>query len=147
MKMYLTFNKKFLCVILCLMILAVCVASRFSEVEAESKNGDTNLKRTEFLNSIGCIVADYPATKKTVVIPVDFSDVYENYNRLQNTAGYDLSLYKGEESTVYSFRIKKYKDFSEKDNATANLIVYKGRIIGGDISSPQIDGRMYPLKK
>ncbi len=147
MKFYYTFSRKFLLLILCILILIVCFASRFSEVSGEQNTGDTNQKRVDFLYSIGCVVDEKDFDKKTITIPVSFGDVYNKYNEIQKSADYDLSLYKGEKCEMFSFDVEKYKDFNPEDYAKANLIVYNGRIIGGDISSSKIGGKMYPLKR
>ena len=62
------------------------------------------------------------------------------YNELQKEAGFDLSNYKGKNVTVYSCPVWN----SDK---LLNLIVYDGKIIGGDISDVAFDGEMKPLKK
>lgn len=111
------------------------------------RNGETNQNRVDYLNSIGCEINKDDYSRKDIVIPYDFSLVYENYNKVQKEAGYDLSLYKGEKCCVYSFDVIRFKDFNTESNAKANLIVYNGRIIGGDVSSSALDGKMYPLKK
>lgn len=80
-------------------------------------------------------------TKKTFTIPKEFDMVYNNYNEIQKEAGYDLLPYKGTECTLYTYEI--YNHPFGKCNA--NIIVYKGRIIGGDISSVNLDGFMTPL--
>ena len=148
MKIYITFTKKILFCLFCLILLSVCLASRYYEVLGETqKNGDTHKKRADYLSNIGCEISDETPESKTVIIPYEFSDVYETYNRLQKSSGYDLSGFKGEKCTVYTYSVKSFGDFSEDDYANANLIVYNGRIIGGDISSAKINGKMYPLKK
>lgn len=147
MKLYLTFTKKTLFCILCAVLLFLFVFSKFTEAKGVAvKNADSHKKRTDFLSNLGCEIYDEEAKEKVIIIPNEFSDVYENYNDLQKTAGYDLSKYKNEECTVYTYRVKHYKPFGDDDYAMANLIVYRGRIIGGDISSAKIDGKMYPLK-
>ena len=80
-------------------------------------------------------------TKKTFTVPNEFDMVYNNYNEIQKEAGYDLSLYKGKECVMYTYEI--YNHPFGKCNA--NIIVYKGEIIGGDISSVNLDGFMAPL--
>ena len=80
-------------------------------------------------------------TKKDFTIPNEFDMVYNNYNSIQKEAGYDLSPYRGKVCTMYTYEI--YNHPFGKCNA--NIIVYKGEIIGGDISSVNLDGFMTPL--
>lgn len=95
--------------------------------------------------SLGLEVAEESASTRCIYIPQRFSDVYENYNELQNSAGYDLSAFKGCEVTVYTYEIKTPEGYS--GDCVVNLMVYRDRIIGGDISSSQLDGFMLPLCK
>ena len=81
-------------------------------------------------------------TEKTFTIPFEFGLVYNNYNEIQKEVGFDLSLYKGKECVMYTYEI--YNHPFGKCNA--NIIVYKGDIIGGDISSVNLDGFMTPLQ-
>lgn len=80
-------------------------------------------------------------TKKTITLPNEFDMVYNNYNRIQKEAGYDLSLYKGKACVMYTYEI--YNHPFGKCNA--NIIVHNGEIIGGDISGVNLDGFMAPL--
>ena len=148
MKIYVTFTRKLLFCVFCTVLILICFVSKYYEVSgAIQKNGDTHKKRADYLSNIGCIITDETPSSKTVFIPYEFTDVYETYNSLQKSSGYDLSEFKGEKCTVYTYSVKSFADFSEDDYASANLIVYNGRIIGGDISSAKINGKMYPLKK
>lgn len=148
LKFYFILTKRVLFSFCCLIFVAVCIFSKYSDVVAQTnKNGDTHKKRYDFLSNLNCEIFDEEAKEKEIVIPLQFGNVYNAYNALQGKAGYDLSLYKGEKCTLYSYRIKKFKMFKDDDFANANLIVYNGRIIGGDFSSAKINGKMYPLKK
>ena len=148
MKIYITFTKKMLFCVFCIIVISICLISRYYEVlGATQENGDTHKKRLDYLSNLGCEIIDEQAQSKKITIPSEFSDVYKTYNKLQKSSGYDLSQFKGEGCIVYTYRVKRFADFSDKDFANANLIVYNGRIIGGDISSSKINGKMYPLKK
>lgn len=81
-------------------------------------------------------------TQKTFTIPFEFDMVYNNYNQIQKEAGFDLSLFKGKTCTMYTYELINHP-FGK---ANANIIVYKGEIIGGDISSVNLDGFMVPLQ-
>ena len=84
-------------------------------------------------------VSETPYEVVEFVIPMNFNNVWENYNNLLKEKGYDLSLYKGKKCKRYTYLIPS-------ENARANIIVYKGEIIGGDISSITLDGIMIPIK-
>ncbi|MBQ6794830.1 MAG: DUF4830 domain-containing protein [Clostridia bacterium] len=80
-------------------------------------------------------------TKKTITLPNEFDMVYNNYNRIQKEAGYNLSLYRGKKCIMYTYELHNHPF----GRCNANIIVYKGEIIGGDISSVSLDGFMVPL--
>ena len=73
-------------------------------------------------------------------IPEEFSPVYERYNSLLEKNGYSLEPYKGKKCIRYTYLIPSV-------NARANIIVYNGKVIGGDISGITIDGVMIPIIK
>lgn len=85
-------------------------------------------------------VSEKPLEVEWVTIPVEFNNVWNNYNILQKESGYDLSLYRGKKCKRYTYLIPSM-------NARANLLVFEGKIIGGDISSITLDGIMIPIKK
>ena len=93
-----------------------------------------------FLTSLGYEFSEN-FTGKIFTIPYEFDMVYNNYNELQKEVGFDLSLYKGRECVMYTYEIHNHP-FGD---CNANIIVYKGDIIGGDISSVNLDGFMTPL--
>lgn len=143
MKTYITFTKSKLLV---LFFALVCFAIVYSQIYTVG-NYDiikTNADRIEFLKRNGYAVVDDQPVVKTVIIPINFGDVYKNYNKLQRLAGYDLSLYKGCKVCLYTYNVKPPKGYT--GDCVANIIIYKNRIIGGDVSSCALGGFMLPLK-
>lgn len=115
--------------IILLTLSSILILSAFSKPDLSS-----------FLSDLGYEFSEN-STQKTFTIPKVFDMVYNNYNEIQKDAGYDLSLYKGKECVMYTYEI--YNHPFGKCNA--NIIVYKHKIIGGDISSVNIDGFMTGL--
>ncbi len=103
-----------------------------------------NSSRIAFIKSLGITSDESLAEEKEIYIPEKFTDVWQKYNDVQLKAGYDLSLFAGKKAKLYKYLIADFRD-----NATAyvNLIVLDGRIIGGDISSAELNGFMLPLKE
>ena len=64
---------------------------------------------------------------------------------MQKSAGYDLSLYKGCQVTIYTYQINPVQNSAGE--SVVNLMVYNNKIIGGDISSTALGGYMLPLKQ
>ena len=83
--------------VLAAMFLAVMLICRKDKIP-----GETVTDRVTFAKSLGYSISEQYETKKEIVIPSVFSDVYENYNALQKNNGFDLSAYKGEQATVYT---------------------------------------------
>lgn len=118
-----------------IVFLTKCTVSYFS-----GKSGSVSAEAAaEFLKSYGWEVdADNVHTQQTV-IPTEFSEVYERYNALQLKQGYDLSKYKGEQATQYTFTVTNYKG---SDYVEAHVLTWGGKIIGGDLCSTELNGFM-----
>ena len=98
----------------------------------------TNEDRIEFLSQFGWQVDSEPIEEATVKIPKTFDKVLTSYNALQQKQGLDLTKYAGKEVTRYSYKVTNYPDYSGE--VTANIIVCKNRVIGGDVCSSDVDG-------
>lgn len=146
MKIYRILSRSGLSSIVLILAVAVLVLSEAMSSSVYAIAGNDNSQRVHFLSSIGCDVKEECILKKETTVPVEFSQVYENYNKLQQKAGFDLSPYKGCKITVYKYKVINFNAAKGAD-CEANLIVCGGKIIGGDISSVSLDGFMLPLKK
>ena len=104
----------------------------------------TQEEAAQFLQDCGWKINTDSAVSEEIVIPTEFSEVYERYNNLQKKQGYDLSAYKGETVTQYTFEVLNFTEYDGTacDNAEAHLLVWKGEIIGGDVCSLSVSGRM-----
>jgi hypothetical protein len=96
----------------------------------------------KFLVDKGWEVNEEPTEVKTVEIPKNFSDVYENYNNIQKKSGYDLSRHKARTAVRYTFEVT---NFTDKTGVFANVLVVDGEVAGGDICSYAMDGFMVGL--
>ncbi|MBR5381959.1 MAG: DUF4830 domain-containing protein [Oscillospiraceae bacterium] len=102
-----------------------------------------NEQRVAFLESLGWKIGREPLEEQTVVIPQQFGEVYGQYNELQRAQGFDLTKYAGCEATRYSYEVTNYP--GEEGTVVADMIVYRGRVIAGDVQSAAIDGFMQGL--
>lgn len=73
-----------------------------------------------------------------VLIPGKFDAIYESYNDIQKGQGFDISRYRGETVTKYTYLVKNYP--GEPEGVAANLLVYQERIIGADLCSLELGG-------
>ena len=100
-----------------------------------------NEQRIEFLQQFGWEVEQEPVSIEEIVIPQQFNQVYERYNELQKTQGMDLTKYAGKTVKKVVYQITNYQRQDTIVHAT--LLIYHNKVIGGDISSAQLDGFMY----
>lgn len=77
------------------------------------------------------------------VIPAVPDKSYENYQKLQKQAGWDLSSYRGRKVMRYSYSLSNFP--GEAEGVRANILVCDGEIIGGDICTVALDGFMVAL--
>ncbi len=103
-----------------------------------SSLGSTLDQRIDFLQKLGYSPDPSSEEHEEVSIPTVFGDVYKNYNDIQKQSGGDLSQYKGAECTRYTYR-------DESSDMMLNLLVFDGRIIGGDKCTYALDGKMEAL--
>ena len=101
---------------------------------------DTNDARVKFLTDLGWEVTASPAEATEVRIPREADEVFSRYNELQKNQGYDLTKYAGKKVMRYVYQINNFPDAREPVYAT--LLVYKDRIIGGDITDTTPGGRV-----
>ena len=140
MKLFFILTKRRLAVIFCSMIFIFVGTVWTSSLRVSAIDGSTHAKRMEYIRYLKVDVSEEEYTFKETVIPESFSDVYKEYNKLQMLGGFDLSNYKGEKVTVYSYPLIA----SER---ILTLIIHDGEIIGGDIAETKIDGKMTEIRK
>ena len=105
----------------------------------------TNDDRVKFLTDLGWQVTTSPAETSQVRIPQEQSEVFDRYNALQKSQGYDLSTYAGKNVMRYVYKVENYPGATEPVYAT--LLIYKNQIIGGDITDTGAKGMIQGLKK
>ena len=105
----------------------------------------TNDDRVKFLTDLGWEVTTSPAETSQVRIPQDQSEVFDRYNALQKSQGYDLSAYAGKNVMRYVYKVENYHNATEPVYAT--LLIYKNQVIGGDITDTAASGMIQGLKR
>lgn len=91
-----------------------------------------------FLSQFGWQTDGKPEEVETVTVPETFDKVFAAYNELQKEQGLNLSKYRGKEVTRYTFRVTNYEGYEGK--VFANVLVYRNRVIGGDVCSADTSG-------
>ena len=128
-------------VLITLLSAAVTVGIIIMLHSADSKINSANL---EFIRSYGWQVEENPEEISRLTIPEEFDMVYETYNRMEQSAGFDLSPYKGVKATRYSYRVINHTA-SGSGLIRANVFVTKDGIAAADICSLEIGGFVCPI--
>lgn len=116
-------------------------------VEGSEINFDkikTDEDRKGFLAQFGWEVTG-DAEEEKVTIPDEFDKVFTAYNDIQREQGLDLSKYKRKEVMRYTYTLANYPDYD--GTVYANVLVYRGKVIGGDICSADKDGFVHGFEK
>lgn len=126
-------------------ILSLCLLLGGSEEEAASAPTATvNDTRVKFLTDYGWEVTTSPKESSQVRIPEETSEVFDRYNALQKSQGYDLSTFAGKKVMRYVYEIKNYPGATEPVYAT--LLIYKDKVIGGDVTNTSPKGKIQGFK-
>ena len=123
-----------------LLIAAIVVIFSGNSTATISPNVSSNDARVEFLKGFGWEVTTSPVESGQVKVPQNASPIFERYNALQKSQGYDLSAYAGKTVMRYVYEIKNYPGATEPVYAT--VLVYKDKIIGGDITDTSAKGKI-----
>lgn len=134
-----------LCVVVVVLITAVFLIARREKPTAN--DGGISLKasdeseRIAFLSQFGWKVNEDPIEVSEIIIPNEFDDTYSAYNEIQKLQDMDLSPYKGERVKKWVYAINNYPGYAENNDCIrATILVYNGIVIGGDVSSLELDG-------
>lgn len=126
-------------------LLVVLIATwRSAAIRADaplSADGDSNEGRLAFLNAFGWEAVAEPVEIVEVLIPSEFNDTYESYNEIQRQQDYDLWGYAGKRVKRFSYQLTNYPNYAGE--VRANVLVYRGKIIGGDICAMEQGGFLH----
>lgn len=100
-------------------------------------------ERTAFLSQFGWKISEDPVEISEVIIPSDFDAGYIEYAEMNKADGMDLEPYKGMRVKRWTYEILNYPGLENKDGVQANLLIYDGRVIGGDVCSLELGGFMH----
>ena len=115
------------------------------EVEIVYDKIKTEEDRVEFLRQFGWEVKGEPVKVVEVTIPSEFDKVFTGYNEIQKRQGLDLSEYKKKKVTRYTYEITNYE--GAEGVVYANILVYRNRVIGGDVCSADTTGFIHGFEK
>lgn len=108
-------------------------------------SGDADCLR--FISDFGWEVDKEPTEIRDVVIPAEFDDVYENYNEIQLSQGFDLREYAGRRVQRRTYTVKNYPNADGDGSIRVNILICDGTVIGGDVCSIKLDGFMHGFER
>ena len=103
-----------------------------------------NDARVKFLKDFGWDVANSPVESSQVRIPDTTTEVFDRYNQLQKSQGYDLSKLAGKNAMRYVYKVNNYPGATEPVYAT--VLVHKNEIVGGDVTDTSPKGKVQGFK-
>ena len=98
-----------------------------------------------FLSQFGWKVGDEPTETVKVTIPDQFDKIFTAYNEIQRRQGLNLTKYKRKDVTRYTYEVENYEGYDGK--VYANVLVYRNRVIGGDVCSADNTGFIHGFEK
>ena len=141
--------------IICLCLVAVIVGITFvpsyvqASAEPASEINYSKIKNEEdrinFLKQFGWEVNPVAVEVKETKIPKNFDKVFTAYNEIQKRQGLDLGSYKGKAITRYTYEITNYDGY--EGTVYANVIIYKNKVIGGDVCTADVEGFIHGFEK
>ena len=133
--------KKILLALAAVAVLILALIALLGGGEAEETSApaiSNNDARVKFLTDLGWDVTTSPVESSQVRIPEAGSEVFNRYNNLQKSQGYDLSKFAGKKVMRYVYKINNYPGAT--DPVYATLLVYRDQIIGGDVTDTSAKG-------
>ena len=150
---------RFFAVVCVALLLLVCLVAFVPELQPVAAAGEIteqeesisyeNVKSAAdgvaFLAQFGWKTDPVPTEETTVTIPAEFDKIFAAYNELQRAQGMDLSSYSGRVVQRYTYRVTNYEGYT--GTVFANLLVSRGRVIGGDICAAEQNGFLHGFQK
>jgi hypothetical protein len=131
-------------VVIALIVGIIAIFGGSDSTPTASTNVSNNDARVAFLKSFGWEVTNSPVESSQVRIPSEATEVFDRYNSLQKSQGYDLSAFAGKTVMRFVYKINNYPNATEPVYAT--LLIYKNQIIGGDITDTAAKGVVRSFK-
>ena len=144
---------KFVAIVVCLVLMCIILALLTKESIETVKANELNLRasnaeeRIAYLAQFGWSVEGEPEEVKEIIIPAEFDEVYENYNKLQLEQGFDLTKYMSKRVKKWTYTVTNYPGYENKSCIRATMLISDGKVIGGDVCSVELNGFMHGFVK
>ena len=120
---------------------AISTGAKNTETTVNYEKIKSNDDRRDFLKQFGWETGDEPVEVRDVTIPYEFDKIFGGYNEIQRAQGLDLAKYKKKTVKRFTYEIKNYQGYD--GTVYANILVYRNRVIGGDICSADRSGFVF----
>ncbi len=107
---------------------------------AVNYRAESAAERTAFLSQFGWKISEDPVEVSEVIIPENFDDGYAEYAAMNKAQGLDLEPFKGVRAKRWTYTVLNYPGLENSKSVQANLLIYDGRVIGGDVCSLEQGG-------
>ena len=131
------------CVVAVIVAIILCAGGTNTQTTSAAPVSN-NDGRVQFLKDFGWEVSATPTESSQVRIPEQTSEVFDRYNQLQKSQGYDLSKLAGKNAMRYVYQISNYPGAT--DPVYATVLVYKNQIVGGDVTDTSPKGKVQGFK-
>lgn len=128
----------------CVLVLALIGLLSRGDSTQTSAPISANDSRVRFLESFGWEVVPSPKESNRVLIPSAGGEAFDRYNALQKDQGYDLAEYAGKKVMRYVYQVRNHPEAQEGVYAT--VLMYKDKVIGGDITNSNPGGKICGFK-
>ena len=122
---------------------AVPESSQTVSYSYEKVRGEDDAEK--FLAQFGWIVDATPVEVTQVTMPDEFDKIFAAYNEIQKQQGLNLLKYKRKNLTRYTFEVTNYSGYEGR--VLANVLVYRNKVVGGDICSADVNGFVHGFEK
>jgi hypothetical protein len=114
------------------------VATDDSVISYKAENA---AERAAFISQFGWKISEDPIEISEVIIPADFDAGYIEYAEMNKEQGLDLEPFKGVRAKRWTYDVLNYPGLENLTGTVQiNLLVYEGRVIGGDVCSLEQGG-------
>ena len=101
--------------------------------------------RLDYLTGLGWQTEQEPLAVEELIVPEEFDASYDDYLALQSGQGFDLTRYRGKRVKRYTYSITNHP--TGETGVQLNLLVYRDRVIGGEVLSSRPDGFLHGLAR
>ncbi len=155
MFIYTVKSKQIRAILIMLFVVLTTAVLVFLSKDSENVSQDTSIsykagshsERMSFISQFGWEVSEEPTEVREVIIPEEFDEVYSGYNDIQIAQGLDLTTFRGIRVKRWTYSVKNYAGYESNDCIRINLLIYEGKVIGGDVCSLELDGFMHGFQK